>query len=231
MSSKVEQQKNVFFMPGMFAGVWIWNRVRTKIKANISILHDPLCYLSDSIDELCDQLSSEINKIPGKVSLVGNSLGSLLALKLASIKPNSIEAVVISGAPGFGQYKVSLKLRKNDPQSMRQNLIDVICHNSDTVNREDADRVVTSFAEKFRPIIRLANQSNKTSVEPIIEKVECRIYAIWGRNDVMTPIEPIQSTLDRHKIKTYIINNCGHSPMYEKPDEFAAKLSRCLLQG
>ena len=92
MSSIVQTQKNILFMPGMFAGGWIWDRVRPKIKANLNILNEPLCYLSDSIDELCDQISVEINKIPGKVVLVGNSLGSLLALKLASIKPNPIDS-------------------------------------------------------------------------------------------------------------------------------------------
>ena len=178
MNSIIQHPKNILFMPGMFAGGWIWDRVRSKIDANLHIMEEPLCYLSDSLDELCDRISLEIKKIPGKVILVGNSLGSLLALKLASIRPNSIEAVVISGAPGFGKYSVSLKLSRYDPQSMRQNLIDVICHNSETVNEADVDKVVASFADKFRPIMRLANQSNKTSAGPIIEEVECRIYAI-----------------------------------------------------
>lgn len=224
-------QKTVFFLSGMFAGGWIWDRMRRHLDddATFHATTEPLCYLSDTIEGLCEEIQPQIDKIQGQVSLVGNSLGSLLGLRLAAGMPRKIDAVVISGSPGFGHFKVNLKVRKSDPYAMKQNLIELICHDNTRAEQADFDRIITSFSERFRNIIRLANQANKTDAEPLLSNVLCPIYAIWGRNDLMTPLERVQEALGRNSIETHVIDNCGHSPMYEQPGAFASTIRRCLF--
>lgn len=221
--------KSVLFLPGMFAGGWVWERSTPHINNITPItLDEPLCNLSDSIDGLCDILEPIAKNASGGLTLVGNSLGSLLALKLAARLKDKVDGVVISGTPGFGKFNVNLKLRRDNPKAMKQNLIEVICHDTSAASHYHFDKIVKSFAEKFRAIIRLANEANKTDILPVLSAVDCPIYAIWGANDIMTPLGSIQPVLDAHKITTHIIDRCGHSPMYERPLEFASEFEKCL---
>lgn len=223
-------KKSVFFLSGMFAGGWIWNRVSDYLLGAVDFkaISEPLCYLDDNLSGLCRAIIPELESAQGKVSLVGNSLGGLLGLKLAGEIPEKIESVVVSGSPGFGSAAINLRLRKSNPSAMKQNLIDVICYDRKQAENSDFDRVVTSFTEKFRPIIRLASEANKISAETLLSSVQCPVYAIWGKNDSMTPIEKTAPILKRNGIKTHVIDECGHSPMYEKPREFAAFLTMDL---
>ena len=42
-----------------------------------------------------------------------------------------------------------------------------------------------------------------------------------GENDVFTPFHTASDMLNKYNISYEIIQDCGHSPMFEKPDEFA----------
>ncbi len=221
-------QKNVFLISGMFAGNWIWKRCYKNINANINMMAEPLCHVGEDLDQLSEDIAQAVSKLNGKVVLVGNSLGSLLCLKVASMLGDKIELVIISGSAGFGDFPIDLKLKKTNPEVMRPDLKRLICHDQSAFADKDLDRVIHNFGASFRPIVKLIKASSVNIADSLIPKVKARIVAIWGDNDLMTPYKDVKPILDKHGIDSRLIKECGHSPMYERPLAFSEHVNACL---
>jgi pimeloyl-ACP methyl ester carboxylesterase len=72
-------------------------------------------------------------------------------------------------------------------------------------------------------------ESNTVHVSKILPEIKCPIFAPRGRDDVITPLAKAFEYFERFNIQLNIINQCGHSPMYEKPEEFASLVNSCLM--
>jgi pimeloyl-ACP methyl ester carboxylesterase len=55
------------------------------------------------------------------------------------------------------------------------------------------------------------------------------VSAIWGAQDVITPFDEIKPIFEKLDIPFKLIEGCGHSPMYERPEEFAEWVNQCLV--
>ena len=67
------------------------------------------------------------------------------------------------------------------------------------------------------------------SLPHYLSKVQARTLIVWGAEDAIIPLEC--GELFRGSIpgsQLSIINECGHSPQMEKPDEFNAVVSAFL---
>ncbi len=62
-----------------------------------------------------------------------------------------------------------------------------------------------------------------------LAKVNIPTLLIWGRQDAIVPVECgdlYHQALSNSTLK--VIDNCGHSPQIEKPQEFQAAISEFL---
>lgn len=231
---KIVEHRNskvFFFISGMFGGSWIWEETLKKFTTSDQILmQDPLCCIGNKIEIICNSIIEAIHSTASgkKVVLVGNSLGSLVGLEVARRAPHLIESVIISGAAGFGEVNLNFKLSPHKSEEVANYLVDLICFDEKKATPEAKKRTADSFRENTRNIARLMKESNQSSVKDVLEDVQCPVYAIWGEEDVITPYQEAKSVLDQHNIPTRLIPRCGHSPMYEKPDEFAGLVDACV---
>lgn len=223
-----QRKKTVFLVSGMFAGSWIWEKCRKDIDANLAIMQDPLCNIGEDLDSLTNRICDQVRKMPDKVTLAGNSLGSLLCLTAAAKLGEKVDNVIISGSAGFGDFPFDLKLKRHDTESMRPQLSKILVHNPELAKGENMDMVLNSFSQNFPQIIRLIKASNQNLADSIIPKVKAKITAIWGDDDRITPYDGVSPTLTKHNIDSYIIEECGHSPMFEQPQAFAKQVNRCI---
>jgi len=222
--STLNNKNDLFLISGMFAGRWIWKDSAPSMQAgHIKMLDDPLCSVGDNIEKISQQIVDELRKVKHKTTLVSNSLGSLIALKVAAIAKDNVAAVIISGSAGFGEVKLPLEVRRKEPALLAGRIAEMVCHDKSTVLPEDSLKAAMCFSDRqnFKNILRLTRQSNSINADDVLSQIECPVVAIWGDNDVITPLNNARPVLDRHGVKTHVIPKCGHSPMYEKPSEFA----------
>ncbi len=225
----VDNSKRLLFVSGMFAGGWIWGDTYPKIhSATHHIIDDPLCDIGNNVETLAQEISQVVKGIDGSVTLIGNSLGSLVCLYVAKLVPDKISEIIISGSAGFGQIDLGIKLTRHDSESLSKKLTKLVCFDHKKISAEAEKKTADSFRGNFKNIIKLIKESNRIKAEQVIDEISCPIHAIWGSNDVITPHDDVISIFKKFNIALTMIDECGHSPMYEKPDEFAEIVNNIL---
>ncbi|CAA0109975.1 2-hydroxy-6-oxo-6-phenylhexa-2,4-dienoate hydrolase [BD1-7 clade bacterium] len=227
--NQYDNSRTLFYISGMFAGSWIWDETHPQIpNARHLLVDDALCNIGGNIEEISEKLIEVINELDTPVTLVGNSLGSLIALNIASKIGDKVEGVIISGSAGFGEVDLGITLDRHNPQGMADKLINLVCYDKDRVSEKALTKTAVSFDKNFRNIVRLIRESNSASAGDIMDKIKCPVHAIWGTDDIITPLDETVPVLERFGISPITISECGHSPMFERPDEFAAIINETL---
>lgn len=227
---KFENENTLFFVSGMFAGGWIWQDTYPNIPsaAHSFIMNEPLCTLGSSVDELSGKIIEELGNIKRPVTLVGNSLGSFVCMNIAAKAPELVSRVIISGSAGFGEVVLPVKLSRHNAGELAQELVEMITFDKKTITPFAIQKTSESFRHNLKNIARLMRESNMLKAAQILPDVHCPIHAIWGRDDVITPLSETLEAFNKFNIQLSIINQCGHSPMYEKPREFAQLVNSYL---
>lgn len=118
--------KTFVLVHGAWQGAWVWQEVKTQLESKgqtVIVVElpahgaDTTSPLNTSIDIYREKVITAINKINGKIILVGHSMGGVVITAVAEKIPNQIEKLVYIGAflPANGQSL--LDLANNDTQS------------------------------------------------------------------------------------------------------------------
>jgi len=179
-----------------------------------------------------------------QASLVGNSMGGLIALVAASRFPERVHKLVLVDSAGFGRqvhwmFRVmslpgvgELCLRSRPGRRGMRLVARSMCHDPGTLS----DEWLARQAEMLRaPEARRAYLAalrygvNFWGVRPhIVRQVEESLarltvptLILWGREDHMLPLT--QGLAGREKItgaRLQVWEGCGHVPQLEKPEDF-----------
>jgi pimeloyl-ACP methyl ester carboxylesterase len=140
-----------------------------------------------------------------KFSLVGNSYGGWIALKLASemLKPDLLFPVDSAG--------ISPALSNGSLDEMNR-VINSILKVRNYNNRDALEKIM---------------ENNKKSGEKISDsnlgKIASKTTIIWGNNDNIIPVSFGHEMNEKiPESQLIIVDNAGHTPFIDKPEEFAA---------
>lgn len=222
------KQETVLFISGMFGGDWVWDKCRQHITgSNHLVMADALCSISSSIDHLIELIANELDSCSGKVTLVGSSLGGMIALSIAKQYPEKIQRVLIAGTAGFETVDLGIKLHPRRAVNIAHEIMGMVFHDDSILTEKVLNAVSTEFKHNFKSIIRLIRQSDALAGEEILKSVHCPVHAIWGKHDIVTPLSTVENTLSRFGVDTTVLD-CGHCPMYEQPEAFALWVNSCI---
>lgn len=158
-----------------------------------------------------------------KVHVMGNSLGGHLAQLYTLSNPDKVSSIILTGSSGLfenamgntfpkrGDYEFIKKKAQSvffDPAIATKELVDEVY---DTVNdRSKAIRVVV-----------MAKSAVRNNLEDKISQIKVPTLLVWGKQDDITPpfVAEKFHELIPNSVLQYI-DNCGHAPMMERPDEF-----------
>lgn len=225
--TKFDKTETIIFVSGMFAGSWIWeDTLQHMERSRMWMIDDPLCALGSDVDSISERISEEIKNLQRPVTLVGNSLGSIVSLKVAAAAPKLVKKVFISGSAGFGKISLDVKLLRHNPGKTAEDLVHLILHDQSMVSPTVCDKTAESFAMNFKSIVKLIKESHSLNAREILSQVSCPVHAIWGSHDKITPFEETVETFEEFGVPSSIIDKCGHSPMFERPNEFASVLNQ-----
>lgn len=232
MTKTIIPNTQLFFISGMFAGGWIWRDVAAALKQyDQKVMDEPLCMLGTSLEALLENTKSQLSKYDNNsVVLIGNSLGSLVAMILALEMPEKIKGVVISGSAGFGPSNITNRVPRQRDEAWITEISSKICHNLSSIKKEDQETIADLFfnRQSLSRIIRLTRETNLFEAESLLDTLQCPLHVIWGENDVITPLSTREKYFQQRDIPINIIPNCGHSPGYEQNVAFVKSLQPFL---
>ncbi len=178
-----------------------------------------------------------------KASLIGNSLGGLIALQTAVKIPNRVERLILVDNAGFGS-KVSFYLRLGSvfpvgevALALRNRLtvrffLSRLVHDSKRLPNELIETVLRTFslplnAEVCLQVLRtgvscrgLKDEIRRSSIGGA-SSLPHKILIVWGEDDRITPLR--QAYVGKRLLRNsslHVLEKCGHLPMVEWPEKF-----------
>jgi pimeloyl-ACP methyl ester carboxylesterase len=160
--------------------------------------------------------------------LVGNSFGGQVALRIALNRPDLAGGLVLTGASGMIEKSMVSDIQTRPSREWLTRKIGELFYDPARHLRDaDIDRAHQELSKRSgaRAMVRLSRSARRDGIEARVSQIAAPTLLIWGRNDVVTPPEAAEQFMSRLQDSRIIwFDECGHTPMIEKPEEFARAL-------
>jgi 2-hydroxymuconate-semialdehyde hydrolase len=180
----------------------------------------------DALFSLVDVLGLE------KVVLVGNSMGGMYSLRIAQLRPDLVDKIILMGSGGMPGLEPTPELIKlityfDDPtvEAMADLLIQFV-HDKDafgdTVEKVAAERMPMVRQPGIEAGHRAMFGPEMLTFEPDdLAKIDMPTLVVHGRQDVIVPLE-CSYYLAEHlpQADLYVIDKCGHWTQIEQAGRF-----------
>lgn len=167
------------------------------------------------------------NHIRERAVVVGNSFGGHMALKVTLQRPDLVAGLVLAGASGLIEKSMVSDVQIRPSRAWLERKIGELFFDQSKMNPADVDRAFATLAHRrqARAMVKLSRSARRNHLGDDIHRIEVPTLLIWGREDIVTPPEACEQFSNGIKnSKVVWLDTCGHAPMIEKPDEFAAAL-------
>lgn len=156
-------------------------------------------------------------------TLVGNSLGGQVALLYTLEHPDRVAALVLSGSSGLYEVEMGTGTpRRRDREFIRERAA-LTFYESRHVTDELVDDMFDIVSDRTRVVrlIKMARSTKEETVATRLSEIAAPTLLIWGRNDLITPPPVAEEFRDRiPDAELHFIEECGHAPMIEHPQQF-----------
>ncbi len=159
--------------------------------------------------------------------LVGSSFGGHVALRLGVYDPDLVRGLVLVGSSGLGEKPIGGPRVKRTREWMEETIAELFFDRS-KMPAGDVDRAWGELSErtKAKRLFRLSRSVFADSMGDRLSSIRAPTLVLWGREDQITPPEAAEQFASEIPGAELVwIDECGHAPMIEKPEEF----SRALL--
>ena len=225
-------KQSIILLHGLFGGLSNWDGVvkHFENRFDIHVLQLPLYenYKGDTLEYLIGFLDDTINSSNlQNVILVGNSLGGHLAIRYAHLYPHKVSKIVLTGSSGLYENTQFGSFLKRSNRGYIKERVAYTFYDPSIATDELVDEVllVTTDTGKCLCSIKAAKSAQRNNVASLLPGISMPVLLIWGNDDHITPPDvavEFNSLLPSSKL--VMLNQCGHAPMMEKPDEFNAVL-------
>jgi pimeloyl-ACP methyl ester carboxylesterase len=232
----------VFLLPGLAGGSWMWEDAAAAFAAQ----GHPVAVLTDALglhpqvqhhDRLVEEVTEAVrDAFPGPVVLAGNSLGGLVATQIAAARPEMVSALILTGSAGLGEQPLPLssaQLHTVSKSFAAEQAKRFFFVNEDLVTPELTDRAYAPYlnasSRQKLAMLRSVRLTRDYDARHLFAEIAAPTLLVWGSDDHLTPAERWRIAPSYFRRCRYAeINAVGHSPMFEKPDEFVALVTAFL---
>lgn len=158
-----------------------------------------------------------------KVHLLGNSLGGHVALIYTLKFPEKVHSLILTGSSGLFENGMGETYPKRGDYDYIKKKTELTFYDPNIATKELVDEVYGIVNNRLKAIkvIALAKSAIRHNLSDELKDIKAPTCLIWGKNDTVTPpmvAEEFKKLITHAELNW--INECGHAPMMEKPQEF-----------
>jgi pimeloyl-ACP methyl ester carboxylesterase len=227
----------VILLHGLMGQMQHWDAVLERLERgcraialDLPIFHRAL--REPSLDALARHVVDFMDALDIPRAVVGgNSLGGHVALRLALEHGDRVGGLVLAGSSGLFERRFSSGVpHRPDRAWVRAKMEDVFFDRALVTDGwvDEAHRVVTTPASALR-VLRFARDARRDNLESRLGSVLAPTLLVWGRDDRITPPEVGRRFRELIRgAQLHWLDRCGHAPMLERPEAFAALVAEWL---
>lgn len=231
----------IILLHGLFGALSNFEKVidffSQKLKVYVPLLplfeHSPeestLIHLKNYVDDFIRY------KKLNETIIVGNSLGGHVALlyALENFNNNKVKALILTGSSGLFENTLGESYPRKGDYDFVKEKIEFTFYKPETATKKLVDEVyeIVNNRDKVLNIVSYAKSALRSNVSSQLNLLKIPVLLIWGKNDPITPPfvgEKFKQNVPQSNL--FIIEECGHAPMMEKPEEFNQLLYNFLIQ-
>lgn len=168
-----------------------------------------------------------------KVSVLGNSLGGHVALLYALAKPEKIQSITLTGSSGLFENSLGSSFPKRGDYEFIKNKTEDIFYNKEVATKGLVDEVFSTVNDRNKAIriIATAKSAVRHNLGDKLYQIKAPTLLIWGKEDTVTPRfvgEKFNELIEDSQL--FIVEECGHAPMMERPEVFNQILENYLAE-
>ena len=224
-------------VPGMMCDERIFSPQIEALSQNLEVTIADISNFS-SVRELA---SDVLKKAPKKFSLLGHSMGGIVAMEIYSQEPNRIEKLILMDTnPKAELDEVKLKREPQIREVNKGKLLEVMRDEmkpnylAESENKTNVLSVCMDMALNLGPDVFI-NQSralqSRLDQQNTIQSIKIPVLILCGSEDKLCPVERhemMHNMITDSDLK--IINNAGHMPTLEQPRETTEVIKEWLMR-
>jgi len=224
-------------VPGMMCDERIFSPQIEELSQNLEVTIADISNFS-SVRELA---SDVLKKAPKKFSLLGHSMGGIVAMEIYSQEPNRIEKLILMDTnPKAELDEVKLKREPQIREVNKGKLLEVMRDEmkpnylAESENKRSVLNVCMDMALTLGPDVFI-NQSralqSRLDQQNTIQSIKIPVLIMCGSEDKLCPVERhemMHNMISDSDLK--IINNAGHMPTLEQPRETTEVIEEWLMR-
>jgi pimeloyl-ACP methyl ester carboxylesterase len=155
--------------------------------------------------------------------ILGNSLGGHLGLMVTLKKPHYVDALVLTGSSGLYERSFGESYPKRGSYEYVKKKSEEVFYDPKVATKELVDEVYATLTDRIKAIktIHIARSAIKHNLSEELKNIYQPTCLIWGKQDNVTPPDVAE---EFHEFilgsQLFWVDQCGHSPMMERPEEF-----------
>ena len=224
-------------VPGMMCDERIFSPQIEELSKNLEVTVADI----SNFPSVCDLASDVLKKAPKSFSLLGHSMGGIVAMEIYSQEPKRIEKLILMDTnPKAELDEVKLKREPQIREVNKGKLLEVMRDEmkpnylAESENKRSVLDVCMDMALTLGPDVFI-NQSralqSRLDQQNTIQSIKIPVLIMCGSEDKLCPVE-------RHEMMhnmisdsdLIIINNAGHMPTLEQPRETTEVLKEWLMR-
>ncbi len=166
--------------------------------------------------------------------LLGNSLGGHVGLLYVLEDQQRVKTLTLTGSSGLYESGMGNTFpKRGDYEFIKKKTQDTF-YDPSVATQELVDEVYGIVNDKFKAIriVATAKSAIRHNVGDKLDQIKIPVLLIWGKQDIVTPPfvgEKFQQLLPNAQL--FMLDECGHAPMMEKPKEFNEIYDRFLREN
>ena len=169
-----------------------------------------------------------------QIHLLGNSLGGHVALMYVLEHPERISTLVLTGSSGLYENAFGGSFPRRGSYEFIKEKVEYTFYDPKTADKELVDEVyeLVNDRNKVIRILSMAKSAIRHNLKKNLPEIIMPVSLIWGKEDRITPPEvakEFHNLLPNSELNW--IDQCGHAPMMERPEEFNSVVAKFLEVG
>ena len=233
----------VLMVHGMPSSRNVWALVKDRISTRFRVVAMDLPGFGrstkvalPSLDAFSDWLARVLDHVGEQSAhVVGHSFGGMLSLAFLTKFPKRVRSLVLCDSVGLGPYGGSEGQRRFAAARTREDVrafLQRLFHNPDAISDALVEGQLAYVTQPGVPEVleqlTARRQDWEAQVEAHADMIDVPLMVIWGRNDQLVPVAHADRLRHVPGARFVIIENCGHAPMVERPQEFGEHMLEFL---